>query len=36
MLPFAPLDGSAAITLFMKPETTTRYQHFLSSTPMLS
>jgi Zn-dependent protease len=36
LLPFAPLDGSAAITLFMKPETTRRYQEFLWTTPMLS
>jgi Zn-dependent protease len=36
LLPFAPLDGSAAITLFMKPETTRRYQQFLWSTPMLT
>lgn len=35
LLPFPPLDGSAAITLFMKPETTSRYQEFLWSTPML-
>lgn len=35
LLPFAPLDGSAAITLFMKPETTRKYQEFLWSTPML-
>jgi len=36
LLPFAPLDGSAAITLFMKPETTRRYQAFMRSTPMLA
>jgi Zn-dependent protease len=35
LLPFAPLDGSAAITLFMRPETTRKYQEFLWSTPML-
>ena len=35
LLPFPPLDGSAAITLFMNRETTTRYQEFLWSTPML-
>jgi Zn-dependent protease len=36
LLPFAPLDGSAAITLFMKPDTTRRYQEFLWTTPMLT
>jgi Zn-dependent protease len=35
LLPFVPLDGSAAITLFMKPETTRRYQEFIWTTPML-
>ena len=35
LLPFVPLDGSAAITLFMSRETTTRYQHFVWSTPLL-
>ncbi len=35
LLPFAPLDGSAAVGLFMKPETTRRYQAVLRSTPML-
>ena len=35
LLPFPPLDGSAAITLFMRKETTSRYQEFLWSTPML-
>lgn len=35
LLPFAPLDGSSAITLFMRPGTTRRYQDFLRSTPML-
>jgi Zn-dependent protease len=36
LLPFAPLDGSGAITLLMKPETSRRYQAFVSSTPMLA
>ncbi len=36
LLPFPPLDGSAAITLFMDRSTTTRYQEFLWSTPMLA
>ena len=35
LLPFFPLDGSAAITLLMSGETTKRYQEFLWSTPML-
>lgn len=35
LLPFPPLDGSAAITLFMRPATTTRYQEFIWSTPAL-
>jgi Zn-dependent protease len=35
LLPFPPLDGSAAITLCMNRETTSRYQQFLWSTPML-
>lgn len=35
LLPFAPLDGSAAIVLFMKPDTTRRYQQFLRGMPML-
>jgi Zn-dependent protease len=35
LLPFAPLDGSAGITIFMKPEMTRKYQEFLWSTPML-
>jgi len=35
LLPFAPLDGSAAITLFMQPATARRYQNFLRATPML-
>jgi Zn-dependent protease len=35
LLPFHPLDGSAAITLLMNREQTTRYQEFLWSTPML-
>lgn len=35
LLPFPPLDGSAVITLFMKPDTTRRYQEFVWGTPML-
>ena len=35
LLPFFPLDGSAAITLLMDRATTWRYQDFLWSTPML-
>lgn len=35
LLPFFPLDGSAAITLLMNRKTTKRYQEFLWSTPML-
>jgi len=35
LLPFVPLDGSAAITLLMDRETTARYQEFVWSTPML-
>lgn len=35
LLPLPPLDGSAAITLLMRRETTSRYQEFLWSTPML-
>ena len=35
LLPFFPLDGSAAITLLMNRATTKRYQDFLWSTPML-
>jgi Zn-dependent protease len=35
LLPFFPLDGSAAIMLLMRRETTARYQDFLWSTPML-
>jgi Zn-dependent protease len=35
LLPFPPLDGSAAITLLMNRETTSRYQRFLWTTPML-
>jgi Zn-dependent protease len=35
LLPFFPLDGSAAITLLMSRDTTKRYQEFLWSTPML-
>jgi Zn-dependent protease len=35
LLPFPPLDGSAAITLFMSRATTSKYQEFLWSTPML-
>jgi Zn-dependent protease len=35
LLPFPPLDGSAAITLFMDRPTTTKYQEFIWSTPIL-
>ena len=35
LIPLPPLDGSAAITLFMARETKTRYQEFIWSTPML-
>jgi Zn-dependent protease len=35
LLPFPPLDGSAAVTLLMNRETTSRYQRFLWTTPML-
>lgn len=35
LLPFPPLDGSAAITLLMSPETTRRYQDFIWGTPLL-
>lgn len=35
MLPFVPLDGSAVITLLMDRDTTTRYQNFVWSTPMI-
>jgi Zn-dependent protease len=35
LLPFPPLDGSAAITLLMDRPTTARYQEFIWSTPML-
>jgi Zn-dependent protease len=35
LLPFPPLDGSAAITLLMNRRTTERYQEFVWSTPML-
>jgi len=35
LLPFHPLDGSAAITLLMNHETTKKYQEFLWSTPMI-
>jgi Zn-dependent protease len=35
LLPFPPLDGSAAITLLMDKGTTTKYQEFIWSTPIL-
>ena len=35
LLPLPPLDGSAAIMLFMSREMTGRYQQFLWSTPVL-
>ena len=35
LFPFPPLDGSAAITLLMRPETKAKYQQFIWSTPML-
>jgi Zn-dependent protease len=35
LLPFPPLDGSAAITLLMRPATTAKYQEFIWSTPAL-
>jgi Zn-dependent protease len=35
LLPFPPLDGSAAITLLMSPNTTARYQRFMWTTPMI-
>ena len=35
LLPFPPLDGSAAIMLFMRRETQSKYQEFLWSTPLL-
>jgi Zn-dependent protease len=35
LLPFPPLDGSAAITLLMDRRTTARYQEFVWGTPML-
>lgn len=35
LLPFPPLDGSAAITLLMDRRTTARYQEFIWSTPAL-
>jgi Zn-dependent protease len=35
LLPFPPLDGSAAITLLMDRGTTTKYQEFIWSTPIL-
>lgn len=36
LLPFPPLDGSAAITLLMNPKMTSRYQEFVWRTPALS
>lgn len=35
LLPFPPLDGSAAITLFMDRGTTAKYQEFMWSTPAI-
>ncbi|MGH7700189.1 MAG: site-2 protease family protein [Gemmatimonadales bacterium] len=35
LLPVPPLDGSAAVPLFLSPEAATRYQQFLWSQPML-
>jgi Zn-dependent protease len=35
LLPFVPLDGSAAITLLMDRRTTAKYQEFVWSTPIL-
>lgn len=35
LLPFPPLDGSAAITLLMDKGTTSKYQDFIWSTPIL-
>ena len=35
LLPFPPLDGSAAITLFMDRRTTSKYQEFIWSTPAI-
>lgn len=35
LLPFPPLDGSAAITLLMSKKLTTRYQLFIWSSPFL-
>lgn len=35
LLPFPPLDGSAAITLLMSPRVTARYQQFVWGTPIL-
>ena len=35
LLPFPPLDGSAAITLFMDRGTTSKYQEFIWSTPAI-
>lgn len=35
LLPFPPLDGSAAITLLMDKRTTSKYQDFIWSTPIL-
>ena len=35
LLPFPPLNGSAAITLFMDRGTTSKYQEFIWSTPAI-
>lgn len=35
LLPFPPLDGSAAITLLMNRSTTAKYQQFIWGTPIL-
>jgi Zn-dependent protease len=35
LLPFPPLDGSAALLLFLKQSTANRYQEFLMQNPML-
>jgi Zn-dependent protease len=35
LLPVPPLDGSAAVPLFLSPQSASRYQQFLSSQPVL-
>ena len=35
LLPFPPLDGSAVVTLLMKPSLATKYQEFLMQNPIL-